>query len=468
MNARSPAHLRAATSSRRSIAAALLACATHACGAAPVAGDESAPSSVRAATLTLTRDAEVAVVARAEVTASVRTATRARLVVRAVDGETRTSAVTPLDDRARARLVVFGLAPSATHHAHAEFLDAADAVVERTAAVDLTTAALPRDLPRFNVEVTGPTDGVIVASAGLGYAVSAYAMVIDRAGRVLWYHAMGQPDSHGIAVVREGPLAISVYERETFGRYDLATGTRRALAPDRAAFLDGHDLATLADGAFATIGYEDPRDEYEGGESIFVFRADGTPVARWRTQIADGMARGDLHPNSLDARDATELLLSYRDVSTLALHDRATGRVRWTLGAAAGGLALRDDPRGGFRGQHYARFLDARTILLFDNGAAEEGSRLVEYAIDENARTARMVWQAPVPRRMYSSTGGGAQRLPSGNTLGTITVCERIEGVEMSPPNPGTVVEVDRAGTVRWQATLAWGAVYQAVWHAAL
>lgn len=455
-------------SPRRWITASLLACVVHACGAPPasIAADSSATA--RPSTLSLSRDPDVAVVARAEVIASVRAAASARLVVRAGDGETRTSATTALDDRARARLVVFGLAPAASHRAYAEFLDRDGAVVERSGEVPFETDALPRALPRFNVEVAGPTDGVIVASAGLGYAAEAYAMVFDRAGRVLWYHAMGRPDSHAIAVVRTGPRAIDIYERETFGRYDLVTGARRSLAPTDATFLDGHDLATLSDGALAVIGYDDLRDKYEQNESIFVFTADGAPLARWRTQVADGMPRGDLHPNSIDARDATELLLSYRDASTLALHDRATGRVRWTLGAAPGGLTLRDDPRGGFWGQHYARFLDARTILLFDNGTGELGSRVVEYEIDETARTARMVWQAAMPQRIHSSTGGSAQRLPNGNTLSAVTVCEMIEGVEATPPRPGRVVEFDRAGRVRWQATLAWGAVYQAVWHPSL
>jgi hypothetical protein len=79
-----------------------------------------------------------------------------------------------------------------------------------------------------------------------------------------------------------------------------------------------------------------------------------------------------------------------------------------------------------------------------------------------------MVWQAVMPQRIHSSTGGSAQRLPNGNILGAVTVGEMIEGVEATPPRPGTVVEFDPAGRVRWQATLAWGAVYQAVWHPSL
>jgi hypothetical protein len=110
----------------------------------------------------------------------------------------------------------------------------------------------------------------------------------------------------------------------------------------------------------------------------------------------------------------------------------------WTLGGvncAQNDFEISGDPYGGFSHQHDATLVDGvgaggsastdrpvdgrrtHNILLFDNGNLHDPprSRAVEYAVDEEAMTAELVWSHDDGR--YTSYFGSAERLDNGNTL---------------------------------------------------
>jgi len=78
-------------------------------------------------------------------------------------------------------------------------------------------------------------------------------------------------------------------------------------------------------------------------------------------------------------------------------------------------------------------------IILFDNGNLHTPptSRAVEYALDENAKTARLVWEYRHEPALYGFALGFAQRLPNGNTLICYGTAQRI-------------IEVDAGGNKVW------------------
>jgi hypothetical protein len=124
------------------------------------------------------------------------------------------------------------------------------------------------------------------------------------------------------------------------------------------------------------------------------------------------------------------VIVSARNTSAVYGIDRATGKLRWTLGGK------RDDfgvARGGTRfcAQHDARRLRDGDLTLFDNGGrgnTEPGcprhaARVMRFRLDRARKKARLV--ATLPSRRFAGTGvpllpvgfGSARMLANGDTL---------------------------------------------------
>lgn len=128
-----------------------------------------------------------------------------------------------------------------------------------------------------------------------------------------------------------------------------------------------------------------------------------------------------IHGNgfNIDPRDGN-ILLSARRFDEIFKIDRETGDILWRMGGGASKnneFTFIDDPLNGFSGQHHPQILPNGNLLLFDNGTSHDPqqSRVVEYEIDEENRTARLVWSYSDGR--FSPAMGSVQRLPNGNTL---------------------------------------------------
>ncbi len=161
------------------------------------------------------------------------------------------------------------------------------------------------------------------------------------------------------------------------------------------------------------------------------------------------------HPNALSLFPDGSLLLSLKHMDCLIKIERASGSVLWTMGGlkcSCNEFTFLDDPQGGFSHQHTARLLPNGNLLLFDNGTLhdEQKSRAVEYSIDEEKRTAQLVWS--YSNGQFTHAQGSVERLPNGNTLigwgfATIPFVSEItpEGrtvLEMNLPNGQMVYRV--------------------------
>ena len=114
------------------------------------------------------------------------------------------------------------------------------------------------------------------------------------------------------------------------------------------------------------------------------------------------------HGNSLFELPDGNLLLSYRNISTVVKIDRRSGRVVWKLGIPP------------LSGQHALVALANGNILLFDNGPTRLDETFpYSRVLEINPATNEIVWkyQDPNPTSFYSDRVSNAQRLPNGNTL---------------------------------------------------
>jgi hypothetical protein len=125
-----------------------------------------------------------------------------------------------------------------------------------------------------------------------------------------------------------------------------------------------------------------------------------------------------VHGNALEIDYDGNLLLSSRHLSEITKINRQTGAIMWRLGGKNNQFTFVNDPTG-FSFQHAIRRLENGDIVLFDNGNARvpSYSRAVEYRLDENAKTATLVWQYRNTPDQYGFAMGYVQRFPNSNTL---------------------------------------------------
>ncbi len=114
------------------------------------------------------------------------------------------------------------------------------------------------------------------------------------------------------------------------------------------------------------------------------------------------------HGNAIAELPDGNLLVSFRDISTIIKIERQTGHIVWSLGAPP------------LSGQHAPTPLPNGNILIFDNGPHRlDESFPFSRVIEVNPRTKGIVWkyQEGVPSNFFSPRISNAQRLPNGNTL---------------------------------------------------
>jgi len=134
-----------------------------------------------------------------------------------------------------------------------------------------------------------------------------------------------------------------------------------------------------------------------------------------------------LHQNALNLTAEGDLLVSFRQIDTVGIVSRDTGKFTWKWGP------------GEVSHQHHPTQLDNGNILLFDNGP-HRGGATFSRVIEVNPATNKIEWEykGDPTISFYSFHISGAERQPNGNTLIT-------EGA------PGRIFEVTREGQIAWE-----------------
>jgi hypothetical protein len=129
------------------------------------------------------------------------------------------------------------------------------------------------------------------------------------------------------------------------------------------------------------------------------------------------------HGNALDADANSNILFSMRHTSSVIKIDRQTGDVDWIMGGKRNQFTFLDEHASNspnyFSYQHNIHVLSNGNITLFDNGNQHVPpySRAIEYKIDEQNKTADLVWEYTHTPGIFSMAMGSVQRLTNGNTL---------------------------------------------------
>jgi hypothetical protein len=305
---------------------------------------------------------------------------------------------------------------------------------------------------------------------------TAYAVAFDkRSGKPVWIrtfrNATGigdvqlQPNGH-ITVFLGGTRGFDV---DTAGKYVevLPSGevVREWRAP-RGYSTDNHELRFVVDSstrvprvvAAYLFGFDRRQISTEPHDSLvghILFRVDTTgeavPLFSGWDHFAARLPKGadsntveDIdHPNSIDFDEQGNLLVSWRNIDKITSLDAMTGTLRWQLGGTAGSFTFLNDPLGGFRRQHFVRYLPGGKLLLYDNGVAVERplTRVAQYQLDIVRRTATLLWEWRPESPKFTPFVGSVQRLNDGSTF---------VGLALT----GVAVELDAHGKRTWEGKL--------------
>jgi hypothetical protein len=304
--------------------------------------------------------------------------------------------------------------------------------------------------------------------------------VWDGAGRLVWWVLVDEDwtaasprpsrDGGGVVFAINDRLRDSSDQQLVYVAWDGSARTERAtpLAHHMVAELDAGEVAWLAwatrdvvwEGGTASVLADEVRvgDGVGGGETVLSFFDDRGPpfVPCSHGLLLDERLGVEVyewtHANSLVwVPERDQLIVGARLLDAALAIDRRTGEVAWQLGGVQATLALAD-PETASSHAHFSEAWDGG-LLVYDNGSHREPrvSRIVEYAVDEDAGVAEAVWVHDDLDGRFVAFLGDARRLPGGDVL-------------IASGEAGTIDEVTRAGQRVWRMALPPGVVIGRIW----
>lgn len=308
---------------------------------------------------------------------------------------------------------------------------------------------LPSDFPELRV--TTLTDGVASGPIYLGLRgpESHFVTTIDNRGVPLFYrkldgrpsnftrHANGQR-SYTVPANEQTPNGRSISEHVILDDNFEEIRRVRTIGLEHT---DNHEFLIRSNGNHVFLAYEASTrdltlfggDENGLVEDSIVQEVDLNDQVIYEWNSWDRIFFGDAlrphpteyaHVNSIVFDSDNNAIVSARGTSQVSKIDRSSGELSWTIGGKTNPLTFINDPYSNLCGPHTASVLANGNILIFDNGQycwpevpqRGELTRVVEYSVDESARTAELVWSYSQPDAVALS-GGSAQRLSNGNTM---------------------------------------------------
>jgi hypothetical protein len=241
------------------------------------------------------------------------------------------------------------------------------------------------------------------------------AMEVDWQGRILW--EVRHPDHHHDArKLRNGNvllLCLRPLPAEIARRVQGGLPGTEAPGPDGAGLIYADYLIEMT----------------TSGEIVWEWRSwDHMAPEAYPMTLQDHRAEWT-HGNTVAETADGNILVSFRNISTVVKIERATGNIIWQFGSPP--LAQQHDPRP----------LPNGNILIFDNGThRRDNPATFSRVIEVDPRTSEIVWQYSDPALFdfFSPYISGAQRLANGNTL----ICEG---------SFGRLFEVTHEGLVVWE-----------------
>jgi hypothetical protein len=240
---------------------------------------------------------------------------------------------------------------------------------------------------------------------------------VDRCGNYIY--AIDVDAHHSVDVLPDGSALTPGQRKETERRED-----RPQLEPGPSGYYDDDTVALISPTGELLKQRSIIDLLYESDLGGMLLLGNGST---YRSDVEDPLHTNDVEyltpemAGAFSMFEAGDLMVSMRNLATLAVLDGNTWRIKWFT-------------TGPFFGQHDPDFMPNGHILLYDNRITGDQPKLgYSRVLEIDPRTREVVWQYAGTDQdpMYSSLGGRVQLLPNGNVL----------AVE---PQGGRIVEIAR------------------------
>jgi hypothetical protein len=300
--------------------------------------------------------------------------------------------------------------------------------VSASEVASLRTGVLPLGLPHLTQSGTGQRGLVVLPVIGTSVSV----VIIDEKGHIVWYWR----DDRQLDFYR---ARLSVDGKSLLYNAAKISGTpSQASALVRVA-LDGstssaisipllaHDFVEHPDGTLAAIAveYRDFQGTQLAGDRIVEVAPDGTQRTAWSAWDCfdpsvvkgDDMEQGWTFANALDYDAAADVYyLGLRNFSSIVRINRQTRACEWVFGLAASTFAFAPGSTR-FLHQHQFQVRGNRILLMDNDGAPGNESRVLEYELDLQNKLATQVWSYVASPSVYTFVFGEPQRFDDGSTF---------------------------------------------------
>ena len=330
-----------------------------------------------------------------------------------------------------------------------------DGLVTPNSQMNKTTLdPIPQDFPVVTLGTSdNPSPGnIFLTNFGQNDTIGFYISMVDNNGNPVKYKKIEPNPAFDFKVQPNGLLSYADV-KEFFGGHgtcqykilDTSFAVVDSFQCGNGYDAELHGFQLLPNGHGLLFAYDpqpydmskvvpggDPNAIVTGG-IIQEIDANKNVVFQWRTwdyiPITDSYA--DLtrnaidyvHINAVEGDDDGNILFIGRTISAVTKINRSTGEIMWQLGGKNNEFQfINENPDNApeyFVGPHDIRRIANGNITLFDNGDRHNPpySRAVEYNLDEEAKTATLVWEYRHDPDVYTFAMGSVQRLANGNTL---------------------------------------------------
>lgn len=304
---------------------------------------------------------------------------------------------------------------------------------------------LPGDIPHYTVSTPSQeSDEGYIFVAPFYWTKStlgSYLLILNGQGQIVYYQSVADDQvGFDFKVQPNGLLSYYSQKDETIYLMDSHYQVVDQYRAGNGYAADLHDFQILPNGDALLMAYDavtvDMSQVVKGGKKdatvigLVIQELDPSRnvIFEWRSW--DHVAFSDsttkltgkevdlVHGNALALSNDGNLLLSSRDLSEITKIDRQTGEVIWRLGGKANMFKFVDSQP--FAYQHDVRQLPNGNLTVFDNHGTPSNpapSRGVQYALDEENKTVRQVWEVSHEPPVFATFMGNLQRLPDGNSL---------------------------------------------------
>ncbi len=300
---------------------------------------------------------------------------------------------------------------------------------------------LPDNFPKFELKTANSQSKGKIFFYNLSRLASEsnrYLSIMDSTGSLIYWK---QESNKGLNFTLQPSGYLSYWNENNFFLMDSSYNIIDTIGCGNGYTADWHEFIHLENHHSLLFAYDnqyiDMSQVIEGGDTnalvegavIQELDENKNVIFQWRTwdhfEITDASGLDFtvsiipyVHANALELDKDSNILLSSRLIDEITKIDRKTGDIIWRLGGKKNQFAFINDTEM-FCRQHDIRRIKNGNITLFDNGECHNPplSIVKEYKLDEENKTAELVWYLENPKNAYCGLMGNAQRLPNGNTF---------------------------------------------------